>query len=175
MEGMFMTDKNNGVRLGDGVKDKVIDNINENVSDVFDLLLNSFFSYVKDKIPSAVQSIEKIFSNPEMKKDITTLWSKQLFEKGIIPKGYNGLPEELLIANLHQDGYLEGLFSGYVLSMMALVDNGAENELILSVRASVRPDLIGHHYDDREELYKKYNEETYNWIESSTRIGDEEV
>lgn len=168
-----MTDDRNGVCLGDGVKDKVIGNINENVSDIFDLFLNSFLNYVKDKIPSAVQNIEKIFSNPEMKKDITTLWSNQLFEKGLIPKGYNGLSEELLIANLHQDGYIEGLFSGYVLSMMALVDNGAGNELILSVRDSVRPDLIGHHYADREEIYKKYKKEEYNWIENSTRIGDE--
>ena len=32
-----MTDDRNGVCLGDGVKDKVIGNINENVSDIFDL------------------------------------------------------------------------------------------------------------------------------------------
>ena len=79
-----MTDDSNGVCLGDGVKDKVIENINENLSDVFDLFLNSFFTIIKEKIPSAVQDIEKIFSNPEMKKDITTVWSNQLFEKGLL-------------------------------------------------------------------------------------------
>lgn len=168
-----MTDDSNGVCLGDGVKDKVIENINENLSDVFDLFLNSFFTIIKDKIPSAVQDIEKIFSNPEMKKDITTVWSNQLFEKGLIPKGYNGLPEELLIANFHQDGYLEGVYDGYVLAMMSLVDNKADEKLILSVRDDIRPNLTGQHYNDRSEFYEKYKSETYNWVETMERESDE--
>ena len=45
-----MTDDSNGVCLGDGVKDKVIENINENLSDVFDLFLNSFFTIIKDQV-----------------------------------------------------------------------------------------------------------------------------
>ena len=154
-----MTDDSNGVCLGDGVKDKVIENINENLSDVFDLFLNSFFTIIKDKIPSAVQDIEKIFSNPEMKKDITTVWSNQLFEKGLIPKGYNG--------------YLEGVYAGYVLAMMSLVDNKADEKLILSVRDDIRPNLTGQHYNDRSEFYEKYKSETYNWVETMERESDE--
>lgn len=34
-----MTDNNNGVRLGDGVKDKVIDNINEKMLDWADIFV----------------------------------------------------------------------------------------------------------------------------------------
>ena len=55
--------------------------------------------------------------------------------------------------------------------MMALVDNNAEKELIISVRDDIRPNLIGHHYNDRDEFYKRYKSETYSWIERAEK-GD---
>lgn len=92
-------------------------------------------------------------------------WSKELYEKGLVPKGYRGLPDELLIANFHQDGYLEGLYAGYVIAMMSLVNNNAEENLIVSVRDDIRSNLFGHHYDNRNEFYDKYKEESYAWVE----------
>lgn len=160
-----MIENEKSVHLGDGVADKVKVNINENMSDALTMLSNIVFDYIKDKIKDIPVGIEKLFSSTDAQKEIVTLWSNQLFEKGLIPKGYNGLPDELLITNLHQTGYLDGLYAGYVLAMMALVDNDAEKELIISVRDDIRPNLIGHHYNDRDEFYKRYKSETYNWIE----------
>ena len=160
-----MIENEKSVHLGDGVADKVKVNINENMSDALTMLSNIVFDYIKDKIKDIPVGIEKLFSSTDAQKEIVTLWSNQLFEKGLIPKGYNGLPDELLITILHQTGYLDGLYAGYVLAMMALVDNDAEKELIISVRDDIRPNLIGHHYNDRDEFYKRYKSETYNWIE----------
>ena len=113
-----------------------------------------------------------MLSSPDAKQEIVAQWSNQLFEKGIIPKGYNGLPDELLIANFHQDGYLDGLYAGYALAMMALVDNEVEKELILSVRDAIRPNLVGHHYNNRDEFYKRYKGETYSWVETIGKIQE---
>jgi hypothetical protein len=160
-----MTENNKSVRIGDGVVDKVKENINENLSDALTLLSNIVFGFIKDKIKTAPKEIENLLSNSNTKQEIVTLWSNQLFEKGLIPKGYNGLPDELLITNLHQTGYLDGLYAGYAIAMMSLVDNKAETELIRSVRDDMRPNLMGHHYNDRDEFCKKYKSETYYWVE----------
>lgn len=59
--------------------------------------------------------------------------------------------------------------------MMALIDNNAEKELIISVRDDIRPNLIGHHYNDRDEFYKRYKNETYSWVEGAKKeITDNE-
>ena len=78
------------------------------------------------------------------------------FKEGLVPKGYSGLPDKLLVANLHQDGYLNGMYVGYILAMMALVDNGASKDTILAVRDYIRPNLMGHHFDDRDEFISQY-------------------
>lgn len=161
-----MIENDKSVYLGDGVADKVKENINENISDALTLLSNIVFDYLKGKIKDIPKGIEKLLSSPDAKQEIVAQWSNQLFEKGIIPKGYNGLPDEFLIANFHQDGYLGGLYAGYALAMMALVDNEVEKELILSVRDAIRPNLVGNHYSNRDEFYKRYKGETYSWVET---------
>lgn len=85
----------------------------------------------------------------------------------VLPKGYAGLPDNLLIDNLHQDGYLEGIYVGYALAILSLVDNNAPEELILAVRDDIRPNLMGHHYNDREEFFPRYKGEAYSWVERS--------
>jgi hypothetical protein len=82
-----------------------------------------------------------------------------------VPKGYSGLPDKLLVTNLHQDGYLGGMYVGYILAMMALVDNGASKDTILAVRDYIRPNLMGHHFDDRDEFIGQYKNEKYSWVE----------
>ena len=94
-----------------------------------------------------------------------SLWSSQLAEKGLTPDGYVGLSDDILVDNLHQDGYLDGLYVGYALAMMSLADNYASRELIVSVRDDIRPKLLGHHYNDRAELLSSYKDEKYSWIE----------
>lgn len=97
------------------------------------------------------------------------MWSGQLAESKLVQKAYAGLPDNLLIDNLHQDGYLDGLFVGYVLAMMSLVDNNASKELTIAVRDEMRLNLIGHHYNDRNDFYTLYKCEKYNWVENSNK------
>ena len=42
--------------------------------------------------------------------------------------------------------------------MMALADNAIPKDAILSVRDYIRPNLIGHHYVDRDEFISRYKE-----------------
>lgn len=89
--------------------------------------------------------------------------------KKLLPRGYAGLPDNLLIDNLHQDGYLDGIYVGYILAMMSLVDNNASRELILSVRDDIRPNLMGHHYNDRDNFYSRYKDDMYSWVEKTNK------
>lgn len=51
--------------------------------------------------------------------------------------------------------------------MMALTDNDIPKDAILSVRDYIRPNLIGHHYDDRDEFISRYKDEKYSWIDKA--------
>ena len=154
------------IRLGDGVSDGLKNEINQEMLDMGKKLVSTFFTYLNGK----VQNIDwdKLFSQKD-KKELATLWSCQLAQEGVIPGGYKGLPDNLLIDNLHQDGYLSGLYAGYVLAMMSLVDNNAPDKLILAVRDELRPNLIKHHYNDRDEFYNRYNDDKYKRVEKLER------
>lgn len=155
-------EKDKRIRLGDGVSDGLKNEVNQELLDVGKNLVSTFFAYLNGK----VQNIDwdKIFS-PKDKKELASLWAYQLAQEEMIPKGYTGLPDNLLVDNLHQDGYLSGLYAGYVLAMMSLVDNNAPDELILAVRDELRPNLIRHHYNDRDEFYNRYKDEKYKRVE----------
>ncbi len=159
-----MSEKN--VKLGDGLADGLKSEANQELLNIGKILIGILSKYVKDKVQNI--DLEKLLSKKD-KDELISLWSSQLAENGLIPKGYLGLPDNLLIDNLHQDGYLAGLFAGYALSMMSLVDNNASKELIIAVRDDVRPNLLGHHYNDRESYYGRYKSETYSWVEKSSK------
>jgi hypothetical protein len=156
-----MSENKKGVSLGAGVVDDIKESANQELSEMGKMLVGIFSKFLKEKIQGI--DLEELFSKKN-EEELVALWSSQLAEKGLVPKGYSGLPEDLLISNMHQDGYLDGLYAGYILSMMALVDNDAPEELILSVRDEVSPNLIGHHYDDRDEFFSRYKDQKYNWI-----------
>ncbi len=152
----------NNVKLGDGVVDGLKSEANQELSDIGKILMGIVSKYVKNKIQSI--DLEKLLGKKD-EDEIISLWSSQLAENGLIPKGYTGLPNNLLIDNLHQDGYLDGLYTGYILAMMSLVDNKAPKELIISVRDDIRPNLMGNHYNNRENFNLRYKNEAYSWVE----------
>lgn len=156
---------NNSVHLGDGVLDETKAEINNRITELIKIVIDVVFNSLKDKIDDLPAIIEQLRNNPEVEQKIATLWSKHLAEKGLIPKGYNGLPDHLLISNFLQDGYLEGLYVGYVLAMMALVDNNASKNIIIAVRDYIRPNLTRHYYHDRDEFINRYKNEQYRWID----------
>ena len=158
-----MPDKK-GVQFGEGVADDLKEIANKQLSEIGKRLIDVFAEFVKGKIQGI--NLDELFSKKN-EEELMALWSDQLAERGLAPKGYAGLPEELLIANMHQDGYLDGLYAGYVLTMMAMIDNGAPKDLILCVRNDVRPNLIGQCYKDRDKLYSRYKDGKYKWVDTT--------
>lgn len=154
----------NNVKLGDGVADGLKSEANQELLSIGKTLIGLLSKYVKDKVQDI--DLEKLLSKKD-EDELISLWSSQLSEKGFLSKGYAGLPDNLLIDNLHQDGYLAGIYAGYALAMMSLVDNNASKELILSVRDDIRPNLMGHHYNDKEEFHLRYKDEAYSWVEKT--------
>ena len=150
------------VRLGDGVVDEAKAEANNRIKELVKMSVNMFFDYLESQMKDLPDTIKRLRSNPELEQKVEALWSEQLFEEGLVPKGYSGLPDKLLVTNLHQDGYLGGMYVGYILAMMALVDNGASKDTILAVRDYIRPNLMGHHFDDRDEFIGQYKNEKYS-------------
>lgn len=153
------------VRLGDGVVDEAKAEANNRIKELVKMSVNMFFDYLESQMKDLPDTIKRLRSNPELEQKVEALWSEQLFEEGLVPKGYSGLPDKLLVTNLHQDGYLGGMYVGYILAMMALVDNGASKDTILAVRDYIRPNLMGHHFDDRDEFIGQYKNGKYSWVE----------
>ena len=56
------------------------------------------------------------------------------------------------------------MYVGYILTLMSLIDNEADEKLILSVSYDVESNLIGHRYDDRDEFIDKFKAEKYQTI-----------
>ncbi len=158
----------NNVKLGHGVADGLKSEANQELLSIGKMFIGLLSKYVKDKVQNI--DLEKLLSKKD-KDELMSLWSSQLAEMGLLPKGYAGLPDNLLIDNLHQDGYLDGIYVGYVLAMMSLIDNNASRELILSVRDDIRPNLMGHHYKNRDNFYSRYKAEKYRWVENTNKDG----
>ncbi len=155
------------VRLGDGVLDEAKNAVNSRTKKMVQMTINIFFDCLEDKIKDLPNSIKRLRNNPEIEQRVAALWSKQLFEEGLVPKTYSGLSDKLLVSNLRQEGYVDGMYIGYVLAMMALVDNNIAEDKILAVRDYIRPNLIRHHFDDRDEFIAQYENERYSWVEKS--------
>ena len=157
------------VRIGDGVADEMKTEFNERAGGLGKLAINIVFDCLERHVNELPDAIERLRNNKEIEEKIEILWSEKLFEEGLIPKGYGGLSDKLLIDNLHQTGYLDGIYVGYVLAMMALVDIGAPEKLILAVRDYIRPNLMEHHFNDRDEFINQYKNEKYRWVEKGER------
>lgn len=159
------------MRLGEGVADNLKQTANQELISIGNELLSVISEFIKGKIKNV--NLDVLF-NEKNKEKLLNLWSEQIVGKGLISRAYTGLPDEVLIDNLHQTGYLEGMYVGYILVMMSLVDNEAPKDLILSVRDDVRPNLLGHHFNNRDELVRCYKNEKYEWINSAKKADEAE-
>ena len=130
---------NNNVNFGDGVIDEAKADVNNRLNKLTKKIIYAFFDYLEGKVEDLPEKIKQLRNSPETEREIAVLWSEHLFEEGLIPKGYNGLPDNLMISNFHQEGYLDGLYIGYILAMMALADNDAPKDIIFSARDYIRP------------------------------------
>ena len=160
-----MAENKNGVRLGDGVADGLKQIANQELLDIGKMLIDIISKFAKEKIQGI--NIDELFSKKN-EEDLLDLWSNQLAKNGIIPKEYAGLPGKYLIHNMQQTASLDGIYTGYILTMMSLVDKEASENLIFSVRSDVLPNLV-QHYNNREEVYKRYKSEKYGWINQASK------
>lgn len=107
-----MDEKKNNVRLGDNVADDVKQVMNEEIKDIFKMVITTFSQSLKKKIPElpekVEQKIKEILEKPEVVDELSEIWSKELYKKGLIPRGYIGLSDESVVSNLQQTGYMEG-------------------------------------------------------------------
>ena len=161
-----MNNKNN-VSLGDGVADEFNDVINNELKKMINKFIPRFFVFVTKKIEKIPEIAKRLQNNSEMELEIEKLWSEYLWEEGIVPKGYSGLSDKLLVSNFKQEGYLTGIYVGYVIAMMALVDNGATKEMVCTVRDYMHPYLIKNRYDNSNEFIDRYKAK-YRWVENLT-------
>ena len=157
-------DMNKETKLGEGVASEVKKEINRELSSMAKTHIRILFAYLNDKVQGI--DIDDILGKLSKKDEdeIISLWSSQLVEEGLLPSGYGGLPNDLLIENLHQTGYVDGLYSGYVLAMISLIDNNAPHELIASVKDDLFPKPIALRYRDRHELAARLDDEKYRWV-----------
>lgn len=154
------------VHFGDGVLDAAKGTINERMQELISSLINCFFDYVESKGKNLPETIKSFLANPETKQEVANLWSYHLYEQGVIPRGYSGLPDELLIHNFHQDGYIDGMVAGYLITMMALAENGVEKKILLDSKKDILPRFLGKSYEDRKSLCDGLNEEMRKWAET---------
>lgn len=162
-----MKKSKSNVRLGEGVADNTKLAINKEILEIGILLVDIVSKNIKGKIQEI--HFDELFGKKN-KEELVELWSRQLAEKGLIPQGYIGLSDELLIDNMHQTGYLDGIYVGYILAMMSLVDNEASKDLILSVREDIFSNLMNHHYNNnRDEFIHSYKNEKYDWVNKVTK------
>ena len=152
------------VQLGDGVLDVVKTEFNAESKKLITKLINAVFGYIEQKIDELPDTIQQLKNRPETTQEIMKMWSDSLSAQGLIPSGYAGLPDELLIHNFHQDGYLAGLYAGYALALVAMADNAVQKETVIAVRNAMRPNLLGHSYEERSEFTDLLKDEKYEWI-----------
>lgn len=145
--------------------DETKNEISNRIKKIAKIFINDFFDLLEDKVENLPNTIKQLRNNPEMEQKLEILWSEHLFKEGLVPKGYNGLSDTLLISNFRQEGYLEGLYIGYIFAMMALADKNISKDIIITIRDYIRPNLIGNYYKDRDEIINKYKGKKYSWIE----------
>lgn len=159
-----MENNTSKVKLGDGVVDVTKDAVNDRTKNLSQNLVNMFFDYLEQKMKDFSETIRQMKNNSEATQEIAKMWSDELYLKGYIPNRYVGLSDEMLIHNFHQEGYMDGLYARYVLAM---VDQGIQEEIIIAVRDTLRPNLIRHTYEERAEFTDLLKDEKYRWIEKA--------
>ena len=150
----------------DGVIDAVKDELNRQASQYARELVRKAFAFIREKSENLPTEVEKLLSDKKAEDAVVSLWANQLYAEGIVPKGYVGLQDKDFVHNLRQEGYIDGMYVGYIQTLVAMIDNGVEKEKILAVRDALRANLWGHRYEDSAEFTNLLKDEKYRWIET---------
>ena len=166
--------KNKDIHLGDGVIDSAKKDINKRLQGLSEDLIGIVFDYIEDHVKNGVKNlpekIKQLRENPMTKKDIESLWSKTLYEKGLVGSGSVGLPDELILHNFRQSGYNDGIFVGHLLTFEALEQKGISREMLLELHKSMFNDLLGNSVDGVSDLLDSLYNEVKNWTKNTENI-----
>ena len=154
------------VRLGDGVMNVAKTEANERMQEFAAMSVNMFFDFLEGKVKDIPEAIKRLRNNPKTNKEFATFWSEQLYKKGLISEVEKGLPDDMMIHNIHQHGYNEGLYVGYLITMMALAEKGISKEELLAAREMIIPRMLARSYEDRKELVEELEGEMKKWTEA---------
>lgn len=80
-----MAHNKNRVRLGGGIVDNLKQSANQEILDIGKMFIGIISKYAKEKIQGI--NLDELFSKKN-EEDLLNLWSIQLAERGLIPKGY---------------------------------------------------------------------------------------
>ncbi len=144
------------------VKKDLARNAKQYAKSTIDVLFEFFGEQTKtiikneEKRKETFQIIAQILKKPETEQVLSKKWSESLYEKGLICEAYSRLPDEYLIHNFKQDGYNAGRWVGYFITMMALIENNAPDEIIDAVDNYYHPYFGGQLYEDAELIEEKY-------------------
>ncbi len=150
----------NNMRFGDYANNKMNELMETLLDVIFEFAKNEGSKAISDKLSEV---IEWVNNNSEEERKIVTLWSERLAEKELVPKPYGGLSDKLLIHNFHQEGYLDGMYIGYLISMITLAENGVSKNVILDTKKDIIPKFFKKSYEDMDELRKDLEAEMKKW------------
>ena len=150
------------VHLGDGVADVAKSKANEKMQGIASDLVDMLFNYIESKVKDIPETIKRLRDNPEIKKEVASLWSEQLYAQGVIPEVFAGLSDDLLIHNFHQSGYMDGLYVGHLLTLAAMVEHDMSCEDIDYISKSVY--LLQLDYEKRSELIQQLKDKIRGYM-----------
>ena len=157
------------VHLGDGVRESATAKTNEEIQKLISVGIESLFDYLTTQVKDIPDAINHFLSDSKAKEEIADLWSERLYEQGVVPKGYSGLSDELLIHNFHQDGYMEGMYMGYLISVTTLAKIGVCKDSLLAARKEIIPKFMRKDYDSRKALFEELEGEIHKWAEEPNK------
>lgn len=85
------------VHLGEGIADEAKNVLNKETKEIISATIKAFSKKIKEKIPELPDrvggKIKNLADSQKVVDEITKAWSEELYDKGLVPKGYSGLPD----------------------------------------------------------------------------------
>ena len=159
-----------GPSTGGGVREAFKQAANQRMEQLISSGIDTLFDYLDNKIKELPETIKRLRNNPKMKKEVCDLWSHKLFEQGTIPKGYDGLPDNILIHNFLQDGYMNGLYVGHYLTLLSMAEHGFSPKDLNDIGATVN--LYKRSYEDHQELLRELQVKIMEYKRNPKLIDD---
>ena len=140
------------VHSGGSVVDAVKTDVNDRLEEIALSLTDRFFDWIEQKISNLPESIKKLRNNSEIRQEIVSSFSQQLYTLGFLSKNQLKLsPEAAIEMEVQQIAYVAGLQNGYLLAMAAFAENGVSKDIIKCVGDNMPTILVRAPYNRHAE------------------------